>query len=124
MSRLFPFESLAEHSDHSLREEVLISLLTDEPIQETLRFVTPWWANCLSQNPFGSKLWCLRRAKVIPETLELATLYTKEALMFLVQDGRASEIDVKASSIPKGILIEIAIKLKVNPDFNLNLEVT
>ena len=45
---------------------------------------------------FGSRLWLLRRAKLISKTYERAQEYATEALQWMLEDGVAAQIKVSA----------------------------
>jgi phage gp46-like protein len=82
---------------------VYVSLFTDRragpddklPPGETDR--RGWWGDLLDDQPIGSRLWLLRRAKHLPETLRLAQDYMREALAWLIADGIAARIAVTAA---------------------------
>jgi phage gp46-like protein len=82
---------------------VYVSLFTDRragrddklPPGETDR--RGWWGDLLDDQPIGSRLWLLRRAKRLPETLRLAQDYMREALAWLISDSIAARIDVAAA---------------------------
>ncbi|WP_439598001.1 phage GP46 family protein [Falsiroseomonas sp.] len=89
----------------ALETAVMISLFTEAraaaddvlPQGETDR--RGWWGNALGEDPIGSRLWLLRRAKCLPETLNLARDAIREALAWLVEDGIASKVEVTTSWI-------------------------
>ena len=82
---------------------VFVSLFTDAragdddrlPPGETDR--RGWWGEQLDDRPLGSRLWLLRRARRLPETLRLAQDYCREALAWMIADGLAARITVTAS---------------------------
>jgi phage gp46-like protein len=55
-----------------------------------------WWGDLLDDQPIGSRLWLLRRAKHLPETLRLAQDYIREALAWLIADALVARIDITA----------------------------
>ena len=57
-----------------------------------------WWADSFNDDgdQFGSRLWLLSRSKITDETLLRAEEYAQEALQWLIDDGVAVSIDVKA----------------------------
>lgn len=55
-----------------------------------------WWAEMLDDKPIGSRLWLLRRAKRLPETLRLAQDYIRESLAWMIEEGLAVRIEVAA----------------------------
>lgn len=84
----------------ALETAVMISLFTDARAAPDDRLPPGdgdrrgWWGNALGDDPIGSRLWLLRRAKRLPETLNLARDYIREALAWLVADGIAARVDV------------------------------
>ncbi|EHM03450.1 phage protein GP46 [Acetobacteraceae bacterium AT-5844] len=81
---------------------VHVSLFTDARASDDDRLAPGetdrrgWWGDLLDDQPIGSRLWLLRRAKHLPETLRLAQDYIREALAWLIQDGIAASLDVTA----------------------------
>jgi phage gp46-like protein len=83
-----------------LETACLVSLFTD-------RLATPdfvptdgtsdrrgWWADPYNDQPLGSNLWQLERAKKTRDTLGLARRYAEDALQWLITDGVASTVVV------------------------------
>jgi phage gp46-like protein len=83
-----------------LETACLVSLFTD-------RLATPdfvptdgttdrrgWWADPYNDQPLGSNLWQLERAKKTRDTLGLARRYAQDALQWLIDDGVASTVVV------------------------------
>lgn len=83
-----------------LETACLVSLFTDK--RATPDF-TPtdgttdrrgWWGDLYRDEPLGSNLWQLDRAKKTRDTLGLARRYASDALQWLVTDGVAAAVDV------------------------------
>jgi phage gp46-like protein len=106
-----------------LETACLVSLFTD-------RLATPdfvptdgttdrrgWWADPYNDQPLGSNLWQLERAKKTRDTLGLARTYALESLQWLVADGVAANVDVDTRWIgPTGTtMLGIAIAI-TKPD--------
>ncbi|SHJ69368.1 Mu-like prophage protein gp46 [Roseomonas rosea] len=100
----------------ALETAVMISLFTDAraadddklPAGSTDR--RGWWGNTVDQQPIGSRLWLLRRAKREPETLRRARRYIEEALAWLVEDEVAARVEVEPVwSTPTGMAASIII---------------
>lgn len=51
-----------------------------------------WWADPYNDQPLGSNLWQLDRAKKTRDTLGLARRYAQDALAWLVSDGVAASV--------------------------------
>lgn len=87
---------------HDLETAVLVSLFswrTVDPDFATPLFIKDpqgWWADAFSNDPIGSRLWELLRAKKTTETLRRAETYAREALQWLLDDGVAAAVDVAA----------------------------
>jgi len=109
-----------------LETACLVSLFTDK--LATPDFVPTdgssdrrgWWADPYLDQPLGSNLWQLERAKKTRDTLGLAKRYAEDALEWLVTDGVASDIAVNTSWLGGGgsTLLGIGIAI-VRPDGSL-----
>ena len=53
-----------------------------------------WWADPYNDQPLGSNLWQLDRAKKTRDTLGLARRYAQDALQWLIDDGVAASVIV------------------------------
>jgi phage gp46-like protein len=98
---------LGLNSPEPLVRAVLISLLTWRRANKDDALPDPgpnaprmgWWGDSFPAVPndrIGSRLWLLSRAKLLPETVALAKEYAEEALRWLVDDGVAARVEVKA----------------------------
>lgn len=56
-----------------------------------------WWADPYNDQPLGSNLWQLERAKKTRDTLGLARRYAEDALTWLVDDGVAKQVIVNTA---------------------------
>lgn len=82
-----------------LRTAIVISLFTERG----------WWADRYEQDPIGSRLLTLRRAKHTQQTLLRGRDYCREALAWLIEDGVASAVAVQTEW--QGERLAIAITL-------------
>jgi phage gp46-like protein len=93
--------------DRGLRTAVLVSLFCDAraPADELPADANPrgWWAED-ADDPWGSRLWLLGRAKRTPATLGLARGYAATALEWIKTSGVAQVVDVTAVYGPAGEL--------------------
>jgi phage gp46-like protein len=84
-----------------------------------------WWGDTYNVNrndKIGSRLWLLRRAKMIDATLVLARDYALEALRWLIEDNVAQAVDVVTTFTGRDS-IDIAITImKPSGLLNFNFE--
>lgn len=92
-----------------LKTAIIISLFTDSRARDDDDIDDPsdprgCWIETF-EGQFGSRLWELRRQKMVPEVFRRAREYAEEALQWLVDDGVADSIDVDFVAInPRGLL--------------------
>ena len=103
-----------------LETACLVSLFTDK--LATPDFVPTdgtsdrrgWWADPYNDQPLGSNLWQLDRAKKTRDTLGTARRYALDALQWLIDDGIARQVLCNTSWITPTMLgIAVAI---IRPD--------
>ena len=84
---------------------VVISLFTwrranaDDNLPDPHGFRMGWWGDSYPpavNDRIGSRLWLLARAKLTANTVQQAQDYAKEALHWLIDDGVAARIEVRA----------------------------
>lgn len=115
-------------ADKGLETATVISLFSNRREPDETRLPDEsgdrggWWGNEFSDFQMGSRLWLLRRAKRVNETLSLAEQYCTESLRWMVQVNLATRIDVTASfSGENTIQLDIQI---VRPDVSGDGEYT
>lgn len=96
-------------SEQGLETAISLSLFTDSriaeeelPIGETER--RGWWGDDIADtqgDQIGSKLWLLERMKATPLTRAKAEEYARSALKWLVDDGVAVSVVVKAMLVDR-----------------------
>ena len=105
-------------ADAGLETAVTISLFTDRRVtsEQLAQGDTDrhgWWGDMfpeVSLDQIGSRLWTLRRAKRLTNTLRLAEDYSRESLNWLIEDGIADIINITASyDINKFLILDIEI---------------
>ena len=111
--------------DDTLASAVLVSLFSDAPASEdeaerlSLDARRGWWADALApaDGAWGSRLWCLDRAKPSAESARQAEERAKEALSWMLDDGIADTIDAEASWVrgTSGARLELAIAIHPTP---------
>ena len=86
-----------------LPRAVLISLFTwrranpDDDLPANNKY--GWWGDSYPtelNDRIGSRLWLLSRAKMLPETVARAEEYATEALQWLIDDGVADSVQIRA----------------------------
>lgn len=87
--------------DESLTTAVILSLFTDravaeDELEEGMQN-QGWWGDSYSDEPWGSKLWLLRRKKSTDDVASDAEDYAYEALDWLMNEGLVDSIIVNAS---------------------------
>ncbi len=103
-------------TDAGLDTAVILSLFCDARADaaEVAPGADPrgWWADALATPAAstGSRLWLLRREKQVPEVASRAQEYAHQALVWLVDDGIASRVDVHAS-FPDADALVIAVTI-------------
>lgn len=99
--------------DDSLQTAILISLFSDRRARpdDTLpgndNDRRGWWGDTWPDVPgdqIGSRLWLLGREKEQAEVLRRARDYAREALAWLIEDGLAVALNVKATVPRRGYL--------------------
>jgi phage gp46-like protein len=97
-------------TDRELEAAVVISLFSwrrardDDPLPEADAPRMGWWGDTLASHVddrMGSRLWLLRREKMVPETFARARSYAEEALAWMVEDKLAARIEAAAE--PRGL---------------------
>jgi len=100
-------------ADEGLESAILHSLFSDRRAHADDVLPDPgggkrgWWANLTLPNPgdnYGSRLWLLYREKQLSSVVSRAKEYADEALAWLVADGVASEVNVSAEVVRRGVL--------------------
>ncbi|HEY9105214.1 MAG TPA: phage GP46 family protein [Roseateles sp.] len=93
--------------DDGLETAVVLSLFTDRlagvgegDVAATAR--RGWWGDTFAEvdgDRIGSRLWLLAREKRTPAVLGRAELYAREALQWLIDDGVARSVSVRAEAV-------------------------
>lgn len=104
-------------AEDTLATSVMLSLLADRTAQphevEAGGDRRGWWADAFAEtdgDAFGSRLWVLARAKQLPQSVERARAYIREALQWLVDDGLVQSLEVTAF-VPRAGWLFVDVKL-------------
>lgn len=63
-----------------------------------------WWGDAYLPHPIGSRLWLMSREKQTETTRLRAEMYAREALGWMLADGVASAVEVRAEWVGLGRL--------------------
>lgn len=102
-------------SENGLRTAVMLSLFadrragSDDIVDDDDK--RGWWADMFAARPIGSRLWLLDREKDLPEVVNKAHDYAREALEWLVEDGIAKTVEVDVTS-ESAEHLEIHVRIK------------
>lgn len=101
-------------TDTTLRTAVVVSLFTDRRARDDDALPAGagddrrgWWGDLLppvEHDQIGSRLWLLAREKQTREVVARAREYAEEALAWLVEDGVADRVEVRADIVRTGVL--------------------
>ena len=89
-------------ADAALESAIVISLFcdrqanADDPLPDGAMHRCGWWAD-VDGDLIGSRLWLVAREKVQASVLLRAREFAREALQWLIDDGIARSVDVRAS---------------------------
>lgn len=88
-------------SENELLSAILLSLFSDrrvskEELDDPTEDQRGYWGDLLaaSQSGIGSKLWLLQRKDNQQDLLEIARIYTTEALQWMIDDGLVNLLEV------------------------------
>lgn len=99
--------------DEGLESAVIVSLFTDRRAEDDDELPgntddrRGWWGDnqsVVDNDRIGSRLWLLSREKQTAAVLSRAREYAAEALQWLIDDGVASEVNVSAEYVRRGVL--------------------
>lgn len=97
---------------------VIISLFTDRRADDNDQLPSGddrrgWWGDILSDiegDRIGSRLWLLSREKQLQSVINKAREYATESLLWMIEDGVASGVNVQAEKVRDGVL-EISVEI-------------
>lgn len=112
-------EGFALATDDGLETAVILSLFSDARAMDDDKLPAGqsdrrgWWADAWADQPgdrFGSRLWLLRPAKQLQQSLNLARDYAEEALAWMTADGVASRVEVE-TFIPRDEVLGMIVRI-------------
>lgn len=112
----FALQAMLLQTDNGLDTAVILSLLTDRRAEDD--DIIPGnsgdkrgaWIDSFADiegDQFGSRMWLLESAKLLPETVNRVREYCEEALNWMVLDGVAKAVNVTTEVVriyPLGII--------------------
>jgi phage gp46-like protein len=115
--------------DSAWRRAAVISLLTwrragpDDPLDDAERY--GWWGDCfptLGNDRIGSRLWLLRRRKLNADTERDAQTYAREALQWMLDDGRVTAVDILTSRGVDRLDMRVRLSMRSGEPLELYLD--
>ncbi|WEJ23012.1 phage GP46 family protein [Pseudomonas sp. SD17-1] len=107
----------------------VISLLTwrragaDDRLDDAERF--GWWGDSFpsqADDRIGSRLWQLRRRKLTDATLQEAEAFAREALAWMLDDGRVTAVTVTVARGIDRLNMGVVLTLRDGRTINLQLD--
>lgn len=116
-------------TESAWRRAAVISLLTwrraggDDALDDGERY--GWWGDSFpsqTNDQIGSRLWQLRRRSLTAQTVQDATTYAREALQWMLDDGRVIDIDVTTTRGVDRLDMRIALVFRDGATLELSLD--
>ncbi|WP_416220691.1 phage GP46 family protein [Pseudomonas sp. BIOMIG1BAC] len=116
-------------TDGAWQRAAVISLLTwrragpDDRIDDPERF--GWWGDSfpsLANDRIGSRLWQLRRAKLTAETAQTAEAFAREALAWMLEDGRVTAVAVTTTRGVDRLELQVLLTLRDGRTIDVQLD--
>ncbi|MBC2655100.1 phage GP46 family protein [Pseudomonas sp. MSSRFD41] len=116
-------------TDAAWQRAAVISLLTwrragpDDRIDDAERF--GWWGDSfpsLANDRIGSRLWQLRRRKLTAETAQTAEAFAREALAWMLEDGRATGVTVTTTRGVDRLELQVLLTLRDGRTIDVQLD--
>ncbi|NMZ37098.1 hypothetical protein HBO06_25325 [Pseudomonas proteolytica] len=118
-----------ELTDAAWQRAAVISLLTwrragaDDVLDDAERF--GWWGDSFpsqADDQIGSRLWQLRRRKLTAETARDAEAFAREALAWMLADGRVTTVTVTTSRGVDRLEMRVGLTLRDGHAVDVELE--
>lgn len=107
-------------ADRDLETAVLISLFTDrrassdDVVPDGSDDLRGCWMDAYTDMPLGSRIWLLKREKIIPSTVAALKEYVKEALQWLLDNHIAQDLSVDCTPDSLKHRIDVVIDIARN----------
>lgn len=95
----------------------------DDRIDDPERF--GWWGDSfpsLANDRIGSRLWQLRRAKLTAETAQTAEAFAREALAWMLEDGRVTAVAVTTTRGVDRLELQVLLTLRDGRTIDVQLD--
>ena len=111
------------------RRAAVVSLLTwrragaDDALDDAERY--GWWGDSfptLTNDQIGSRLWQLRRRTLNTETVRDATTFAREALKWMLDDGRVTAVDITTTRGVDRLDMRIVLGFREGAPLELSLD--
>lgn len=118
-----------DETDTAWRRAAVISLLTwrragtDDRLDDAERF--GWWGDSFpsqADDRIGSRLWQLRRRTLTDATLQEAEAFAREALAWMLDDGRVTAVTVTVARGIDRLNMGVVLTLRDGRTIDLRLD--
>ncbi|KIU47541.1 phage GP46 [Pseudomonas putida] len=118
-----------DETDTAWRRAAVISLLTwrragaDDQLDDAERF--GWWGDSFpsqADDRIGSRLWQLRRRTLNDATLQQAEAFAREALAWMLDDGRVTAVTVTVARGIDRLNMGVVLTLRDGRTIDLRLD--
>ena len=116
-------------TESAWRRAAVVSLLTwrragtDDPLDDSERY--GWWGDSfptLNNDQIGSRLWQLRRRALTAQTVQDATTYAREALQWMLDDGRVIDVAITTTRDVDRLDMRVALVFRDGATLELFLD--
>lgn len=118
-----------DDADAAWQRAAVISLLTwrragpDDALDDAERY--GWWGDSfpsVADDRIGSRLWLLRRRTLTAETMRDAEAYAREALAWMLEDGRVAAVTVTAVRGVNRLDLVVVLMLRDGRSIDIQLD--
>ncbi|MFL1562486.1 phage GP46 family protein [Pseudomonas sp. O64] len=111
------------------RRAAVVSLLTwrragaDDALDDGERY--GWWGDSfptLTNDQIGSRLWQLRRRTLDADTVRDATTFAREALQWMLDDGRVVSVDIATTRSVDRLDMRVSLKFRDGASLDFSID--
>ncbi|BBT38940.1 phage GP46 family protein [Pseudomonas putida] len=120
---------LEDDSERAWHRATVISLLTwrraesGDVLDDAERY--GWWGDSfpsVADDRIGSRLWQLRRRTLTEATMRDAEVFARESLAWMLEDGRAANVDVTVTRGADRLNMAVSITLRDGRQLDFTLD--